>query len=227
MQIRHFALFTLVVCTLLIGACTAVPPGATSFAIPTFARGATLPPLPPPPSRTPLFSFLLPDFSFAPIPTPEPADPTATPLVQGTRENSLPIGSVVTVGDWRVSVNYVDKDAWDMVHEENQFNDPPPEGRNFVLYGVTATYEGETSGTAWIDLSFKIVGSAGNTFGTGTDDFCGVIPDSLFNAGEALPGATVEGNNCISAEADQLDGGVLTVESLLDFQDQPAYIALE
>jgi hypothetical protein len=228
---RHMLPFTSVIAVfgVLVAAtaCTSVPPGATNFAIPTFAPGATLPPLPPPPSRTPLFSFDLPDFSFAPIPTLKPADPTPTPLTQGTREHPLPIGTELTAGDWRVTVNYVDKDAADVVHEENQFNAPPAEGRNFVLYGVTATYDGETSGTAWIDLSFKIVGSDGNTFGTGTDDFCGVIPDSLFNAGEAFPGGTVEGNNCISAEADQLDGGALTVESLLDFADQPAYIALE
>ncbi|MEO6349257.1 MAG: hypothetical protein ABIP53_01260 [Candidatus Limnocylindrales bacterium] len=226
-MMRGVLFASLAVLGLLISGCTSVPPGATTFLIPTFAPGATLPPLPPPPSRAPLFSFDLPDVSFAPLPTFAPLPPTATPLIQGTREEPLALGTEVVVGDWRVTVESVNTDAWAVVHAENQFNAPPAEGRHLVLFAVSATYQGTDTGTAWLDLSWKVVGSDGNTFGTGTDDHCGVIPDSLFDQGEQFPGSTVEGNGCISAEADQLDGAVLTVESLLAFGDVPAYFALE
>jgi hypothetical protein len=216
--------------TFALAACTSVPPGATNFAIPTFAPGATMPPLPPRPTPTSLFSLpavSLPAFSFPPIATLPPLGPTTTPLLQGTPENPLPIGTEVTVGDWRVKVNAVDTDAWDVVHAENQFNEAPAAGRSFVLFGVTATNTGDSEGTPWLDLTFKVVGSDGTEFGAITQDFCGVIPDSLFNAGAAAPGATVTGNSCISAQTTLLDGGALRVESLLDFQDQPAFVALE
>lgn len=56
------------------------------------------------------------------------------------------------------------------------------------------------------------MGSAGNSFGGGMDDSCGVIPDSVNDAGETFPGGTVSGNVCVSADTDQLDGGTILVE---------------
>ena len=132
----------------------------------------------------------------------------------GTRGNPAPIGATASIGDWDVTITDVDRDATARVLEANMFNDEPGEGRSFVLWAIEAVYTGTESGTAWIDLNWLIVGAAGNSFGSGMDDYCGVIPDNLNDKGETFPGAVVTGNVCIAAESAQLDGGTILVEEL-------------
>ncbi len=145
----------------------------------------------------------------APAPAPAPEENAV-----GTRSNPAPLGAVAKIGDWEVRIVDVNKDAADIVAAANMFNDPPAEGRSFVIWSVEATYTGSESGTAWIDLNWKLVGTSGNSFGDGFDDSCGVIPDDLFNKGETFAGGIVSGNVCVSAETSQIDGGTILVEEL-------------
>ena len=39
--------------------------------------------------------------------------------------------------------------------EEHQFNDPPVDGRQVVLFAMDTTYEGDDSGTAWLNFSWR------------------------------------------------------------------------
>jgi hypothetical protein len=132
----------------------------------------------------------------------------------GTRSNPAPFGSVAKIGDWEVKIVDINKDAADIVTAENMFNDAPAEGRSFVIWSIEATYTGSESGIAWIDLSWKLVGAAGNSFGSGIDDMCGVIPDDLFGKDETFSGGVVAGNVCVSAETSQVEGGTILVEEL-------------
>jgi hypothetical protein len=145
----------------------------------------------------------------------------------GTRDNPLEIGTRIEMGDWTVAVTDVELHATEAVIAENQFNDPPVDGRQFVMFSVDATYEGDDSGQAWIDFSWAIVGGAGNTFGSGMDDYCGVIPDPLDDTGETFPGGEISGNVCISVAADQLEGATIRVEELISFDDTRAFYALD
>ena len=145
----------------------------------------------------------------------------------GTRDNPLDVGTRIEMGEWTLAVTEVDLDAEDVVLEENQFNDPPVDGRQFVLFTVEATYEGEESATAWMDFSWAIVGSAGNTFSTGSDDRCGVIPDGLRDTGETFPGGSVSGNVCFSVDADQIEGGTIRIEESFSFDDTRAFYVLD
>lgn len=154
-------------------------------------------------------------------------DEDAAASALGTRDNPLPLGTRIEMGDWTVAVTEVTLDATEQVLEENRFNDPPVEGRQFVVFTVDATYEGDDSGTAWLDLSWAIVGSAGNTFATGSDDYCGVIPGSLDDTGETFPGGSVSGDVCFSVASDQLDGATIRLEVWLSFEDTRAFFALE
>lgn len=131
------------------------------------------------------------------------------------------------MGDWTLAITDVDVDATDEVLDENEFNDPPVDGRQFVMFSVDATYVGEDSGTAWTDFDFGIVGGQGNTFSTGSDDRCGVIPDDLTDTGETFPDGSVSGNVCFSVESDQIEGGTIRVEEMLSFDDTRAFYALE
>ena len=166
---------------------------------------------------------------------PEPAEDEAAEeepeaeesAALGTRDNPLAVGTTIEMGDWTLSVTEVSLDATDAVMGENEFNDPPVDGRQFVMFNVDATYVGAESGTAWLDFGWGIVGSAGNTFGGGSmDDYCGVIPSPLDDTGETFPDGTVSGNVCISADTDQLDGATIRIEESFSFDDTRAFFAL-
>jgi hypothetical protein len=145
----------------------------------------------------------------------------------GTRDDPLEIGTRIEMGDWTLAVTDVELDATEAVMDEFEFNDPPVDGRQFVMVSVDATYEGDDSGEAWIDFSWAIVGGAGNTFGTGMHDYCGLIPDPLDDTGETFPGGEISGNVCISVAADQLVGATIRVEELMSFDDTRAFYALD
>lgn len=159
--------------------------------------------------------------------TANDADADANDAELGTRDNPLAIGTQIEMGDWNLAVVSVDLDATEAVLAENSFNDPPAEGRQFVMFGVEATYIGEDSGNAWIDFNWAVVGSAGNTFGSSMDDSCGVIPDPLDDTGETFPGGQVRGNECVAVDADQISGGTIRIEEFLSFDDTRAFYALD
>lgn len=157
----------------------------------------------------------------------EAAEEEPAEAALGTRDNPLPVGTRIEMGDWTLAVTEVTLDATEQVMAENEFNDPPVEGRQFVLFEVDAAYGGEESGTAWLDFSWAIVGSAGNTFGTAMDDYCGVIPNSLDDTGETYPGGTVSGNVCVSVDSEQVDGATIRIEESFSFDDTRAFYALD
>lgn len=151
--------------------------------------------------------------------------PTGNSSTSG-RDNPVQAGAPITVGDWEVVVHTANLDATDQVLDENEFNDGPVDGRQFVMAPVTVTYNGTETGTPWLDLQFTVVGSAGNTFGIGSmDDDCGVVPDALNDVGEMFAGATAEGNVCVAVPSEQVDGAVWAVENSFEF-GEPAFVAL-
>lgn len=155
-----------------------------------------------------------------PSPTPEEAAP-------GTRTNPLPLNTTARIGDWEVTILSVTKDANEQVMAENQFNDPPAEGRQFVMAEVEATYVGEDSGTFWVDMSDKYYGASGNTFGSSMEDSCGVIPNGMSDQGETFPDGTVTGNLCWSVPTDQIDGGAIIVEASFSMDSDRVFFAIE
>jgi len=145
----------------------------------------------------------------------------------GTRQNPVPAGTTVKIGDWQVRFAATNPNANQQIAAENQFNAPLAAGRQFVLVPVEVTYTGDESGTAWIDLSIKFLGAGGNTFGGGPqEDYCGVIPNALTDLGEMFPGAKGSGNECVSVPADQIEGGAWIVEQSFALDDNRVFFAL-
>jgi hypothetical protein len=218
--------------------CVSTAPVGTPVVIPTFPPAAvsspvlTQPAVPvvttqptavPTVQQTPAITFApppaTPSITQVPLATRDPSAPT------GTRDNPYALGSQFELGDWAVTVDAVDLDAWPEIQAENQFNAPPAAGRQFVMFHVTTTYAGTDTANAGFDLNWAVVGSLGNTFGGSMDDYCGVIPEDLDNAGELFAGATAEGNVCVSVDAAQIDGATIQVEQFL--ADDSAYVALQ
>lgn len=128
----------------------------------------------------------------------------------GMREDPLPVGSTALIGDWEVKVVSVNVDAGEEVAKTNEFNDPAPDGSRFVLVNLEGTYTGDESGTFWADVSYKILGSKGNTFET--FDVSVVSPNPVMGTGEAFPGATVAGDFVVAVPVDQIEGGAIILE---------------
>jgi len=140
----------------------------------------------------------------------------------GTRDNPAPLGTVVRIGDWEVTVTDVTKNANKLVANENQFNDKPAEGFQYVLWSIDAKYVGDSSATFWIDSTWKVVGSEGNSF----DDSCGVIPNNISDAGETFSGASITGNVCKAVQKDQLPGATILVEASFSVDSDRTFFAI-
>ena len=149
-------------------------------------------------------------------PDPDPAEPSDDPgepdtpdapapgAGEGTRDNPLPIGTEVTMGDWKVKLD-TPKDGTKIIADENQFNDPPQDGLEFYIIPTSATYLGNESAYVWSDVTVKFVGDDGRTY----SGYCGVFPDSITDVDELYNGGVAEGNLC--AEVPKGAKGLWTV----------------
>jgi hypothetical protein len=128
--------------------------------------------------------------------------------VDGT-DPALPLaaGTVVATGSWQVTFSNIVPDATDAVVAENEFNTPPPEGHQYFMFQIDATFEGEGSRFAWDDLVFGVY--LDNALHT---EYCGIVPDDLLSAPEVYAGGAVAGNVCVTVPSDGVENAVLSVE---------------
>ncbi|MBF6290184.1 DUF4352 domain-containing protein [Nocardia cyriacigeorgica] len=132
---------------------------------------------------------------------------------QGTRANPYPLGSVITDGDWQVTVNSVTLNANDAVAAENPFNDPPPPGSQYLLANVTITYIGSDpqGDTPFATISY--VTADGNT--VNSYDSNAVAPDALDTNSPLFEGASTTGNVEFIVPSASAAQGTLAVEPAL------------
>ena len=154
-------------------------------------------------------------------PAPVPPDPDGP---AGSRGTPLDIGDSVTVGDWEIVFTGVDLDATDSILEENTFNEPPAEGKQFVMVGVDASYVGEASDTLGFSVSFNAVGARGVSYTF--EDTCGVIPDDINSFAEVFNGGVVSGNMCWSVFSDDTDQLVAYVSESFSFDNDKIFVGL-
>ena len=128
---------------------------------------------------------------------------------EGTRDNPYPIGTTITNDEWKVTVNSVTLDATDAVMAENEFNDPPADGYQYILVNATLTYVGTSEDGSMPDVSFDYVTATGET----VDQFenWATGPDELDTLSTLYNGGTVEGNRVLSAPTESVEDGVLAV----------------
>jgi len=155
----------------------------------------------------------------APTPTTAAAPPTTLPPVDpGTRDDPLPAGTPVTIGNWEVTVLSSTLDATEAVLAENSFNDPPDAGDQYSMVRVAVTYRGEGSASPLLDLTFGAVGDSAVTYGFADD--CGVTPDGYPSLRDVFPGGTVTGNLCWGIRAADAGTLVLMAEEAFSFDDE-------
>ena len=90
----------------------------------------------------------------------------------------------------------VNFDAWPLVKLENQFNDPPQEGKRMIMVTLVATNVAGEEPVSLSSSNFRMVGEYQTPYSSfGEDTRCGVVPESL--SGEVKPGETLQGNICV------------------------------
>ncbi len=164
----------------------------------------------------------------APTETAEPAD-TPLPEPSGplgmTRNNPYPTTELVQAPNWDIQVLQVVRgdEALQMVLDANQFNDPPPEGMEYVLVLVhaTSTYEDNESHEI-SDFDFALTG----------DRLIRYDPAFVFDLepvldAELLPGGESEGWLAFPVSIDE-GNTILIFDEWISFdEDNERYIALE
>lgn len=136
---------------------------------------------------------------------------------QGTRTNPYPLGSVITDGDWQVTVNSVTTDANNAVAAENPFNDPPPPGAQYLLANVTITYTGTDPQGEMPFTTVSYVTADGNTVNSYDSDV--VAPDALDTLSPLFQGASTTGNVDFTVPTASATQGTLAVEPAM-FSDK-------
>ncbi len=133
-----------------------------------------------------------------------------------TRQNPLPVGSTISTDDWIFTLNSVNLSATDLVMNENEFNDPAPEGMTYILLNVSLTYVG-TDPNGGMPLPYvEYVTVDGKTISA--FEALVVAPEQL----SPLPlydGATATGNIAVLAPIDTVGEGVLKIspEPVVDY----------
>jgi len=151
-----------------------------------------------------------------PQPAVTPADGEGP--ADGSRSRPFPLDTpadveFATFGDadgsvWSTTVGPL-RDLGDAVAQENEFNDPPPDGVTFVGFDVTLTLvSGDVEPLApGFAFDWEILGgSTATAYGPLTLAFgCGVVPNEFDDFSEVLAGGTLTGTVCVPVPTADLD----------------------
>lgn len=137
----------------------------------------------------------------------------------GSRSQPYPVGSIIEEGDWRVVVNSVELDASPALQAENPYNEPPAEGKQYVMVNYSVTYLGkDPNGQAALGSTVAYVTPEGNTINS--FDKTVVAPDAFDPVKALYEGATETGNVVFEVPSSSANKGVLAVQSDLMDQDK-------
>lgn len=127
-----------------------------------------------------------------------------------TRENPYPLGTVISGKDWKIVINSVTFNANDAVAAASELNDPPADGKEYIIINYTATYIGDDSnGDSAAFASVDYVTVDGVT--VDETDSIAVAPDAIDSLTTLYNGASVTGNVVRAVPVDSAQDGVLAV----------------
>ncbi len=212
---------TALVLALLVGACGTTETGANTTAAAVVTS----------PETTQVTSAAGPSTTVAGAPATAPATtaPPATTIpfprttAEATPEDPVPPREVVEfTGVWDVAVTDIDFDATEYVVGLNQINPQPEPGYQYLLIRLVGTYLGERVAEPVFVWS---VSDESNTFEPSIPG-CGVIPDSIYDVLEVIPGESFQGSICVPVLSTSVEAGGLELFLQLP-NDDPKYFALE
>lgn len=142
---------------------------------------------------------------------------------KGTRENPYSIGTKISSDSWDMTITKVTLDATDEVLAENEFNEAPDAGNQYMMVDVEMTYTGDAPDGEMPMATFDYVSASGNTF-DGLDDMV-VAPNELDMLESLYNGAATSGSIAIQIPSEDADAGVLAVQP--DMFADKVYVAVK
>jgi len=137
-------------------------------------------------------------------PEPVPPDPDGG---VGSRGDPYPPGATVRVGDWDVTITEVTENATDLLMSADFYNDPPADGRQFLMVGIETTNTGNAPNAFGQSDTINLVGDRAVAYTSA--DACGSLPEGIDLLADVPPGETASGNLCWSVRSDEVDSIVL------------------
>ncbi len=121
----------------------------------------------------------------------------------------LSVGSTMHGADGiEVRVTQIWQNAWPVIYQENQYNDPPDQGKRFFMVRVEVTNPLDSSRS--VDASqykFNLIGDNRVVYTQFNASCAAVLPEALDS--EVFPGGRVEGNICF--EIPQEERGLILI----------------
>ena len=104
--------------------------------------------------------------------------------------------------------------ATDEVLAENQFNEPPPEGYDFVIVPATLENAGIAPEAPWLSVDLAAVSDSN----VEASSDCGVVPKEFDSLDDVFPGGKATINFCFVVLTKQVDTLVVYAKDLFDQQ---------
>jgi len=150
-----------------------------------------------------------------------PVDPGAEETTAETSE-VVPLGVPAQVGDYEVTLDAVELNANETVVGANDFNEPPT--GQYVITQLTVTYTGAEEGTPGFDLTAIFHGTDSRQYSD--TDCSAVLPDDAMDAPTLNSGGSDTFQFCMDVPPAAIEGGQLSIEPTMSFDDERVYYAI-
>lgn len=128
-----------------------------------------------------------------------------------SREKPLALGTPIKEKDWTLTVNSVTLNANDAVTAASIINEPPADGKVYIMANVTVTYTGDKAEGENPMPLVEYVAKDGKSY-NGLDKIL-LAPDALDLTQTLYKDATATGNIALQVPADGVEQGVLAVKA--------------
>lgn len=151
------------------------------------------------------------------------ANADAGPDAAAAAPSVLAPGQPGQLGEYTVTVDSVTLNGNDVVAAENPYNEPPT--GQYVLVGLTVTYNGADEGDPWLDLSTEFVGTDARKYDTSS--CMAVIPNEASDVPTLLAGGTASYQVCMDVPPTAVEGGQVEVSETFSFDDASVTWAIQ
>lgn len=149
--------------------------------------------------------------------------PSTTSSPSAAKAAVLPLGEPGQLTEYTVTVDQVTLNGNDAVAAGNEYNSRP--AGQYVLVGLTVTYNGDDEGDPWLDLSTEFIGNDARKYDTSS---CSVaIPNEASDVPTLLRSGTASYQVCMDVPPTAIAGGRVEVSESLSFDDVSAVWATQ
>ncbi len=135
-----------------------------------------------------------------------------------SRNNPIPLGEqVITHDGFSLWIEEVTENATQIILNENQFNDPPEPGNQFVMIRIKVKNNNPNPDNFSAGSRLRAVGNASVEYRQSGDGSCGVIPNEFESSRDLFQSGELSGNICFSVQSSDVASLVMYDEDGRDW----------